>query len=364
MMIQHSRPWVEEEDIAAVAAALRSGQLAAGERVRRFETELARAAGQRDGVATSSGTAALHLALLALGVGEGDEVVLPSYVCTAVLNAVHHARATPVLCDVDYETGNLEPADARRRFTKRTKAVIVVHLFGHPADLGWVKEIGVPVIEDCAQALGARWQGRPVGSVGAVSVFSFYATKVISTGEGGMACTSSPELADRMRALRDYDNREDYEVRYNYKMSDVQASLGIAQLARLPEALARRRAMAERYDAALADMGVGLPPWGNGCEPIFYRYVIRTSQVERLIREFAAQSVECKRPVFRPLHHYLNSGAAQMPRTDSIYAQALSLPLYPALADGEAERVIEVAQAVLGNEYNKCQVVRQNDATT
>jgi dTDP-4-amino-4,6-dideoxygalactose transaminase len=364
MMILHSRPWVGEEDVRAVAATLRSGHLSAGEQVRRFEAELARTVGQREGVATSSGTAALHLALLALGVGEGDEVVLPSYVCTAVLNAVHHARAAPVLCDVDDETGNLDPADARRRFTKRTKAVIVVHLFGHPAELGWAQEIGMPVIEDCAQALGARWQGRAVGSFGHISVFSFYATKVISTGEGGMACSSSPELADRMRALRDYDNREDYEVRYNYKMSDVQASLGLAQLARLAEALARRRALANSYDAAVGQVGVSPPPRRRGCEPIFYRYVIRTNRVEQALAEFAARSVQCKRPVFRPLHHYLNGASAELPRTESIYAQALSVPLYPALSNEQANHVMEAARAVLGSERKRRQIARQNNGAT
>jgi dTDP-4-amino-4,6-dideoxygalactose transaminase len=364
MIIHHSRPWIGEEDTATVAATLQTGHLASGEQVRRFEAELARTVGQGYGVATCSGTAALHLALLALGVGEGDEVILPSYVCTAVLNAVHHARATPVLCDVDDETGNLDPADARRRFTKRTKAVIVVHLFGHPADLGWVQESDVPVIEDCAQALGACWQGRPVGSVGTVSAFSFYATKVISTGEGGMACSSSPEIVARMRDLRDYDNRQSYQVRYNYKMSDLQASLGIAQLARLPAALARRRALADRYDAALSDLGLHLPARRNGCEPIFYRYVVRTSHMERLLPEFATRSVECKRPVFRALHHYLNGSAPPLLRSDRIYAQALSLPLYPALADEEADRVMEAARAIFGNQRKKWRATRQHHDTT
>ena len=351
-MIRHSRPWVTEEDAAAVAATLRAGCLAEGEQVRRFEAQVAQAVGQRYGLATSSGTAALHLALLALGVGEGDEVLLPSYVCTAVLNAVHYRRARPVLCDVDPETGNLDPRDAQARISPRTKAAIVVHLFGHPAELDWVQGTAVPVIEDCAHALGARWRDRPVGSFGAIAVFSFYATKVISTGEGGMACTSSAALMQRMRELRDYDNRDCYEMRYSYKMSDIQASLGLAQLARLPQALARRRALAGRYNAALADAGVGLPPRRESCEPIFYRYVIRTKQPARAIAEFADHSIECKRPVFRPLHQYLDghgSACGGLVNTDRIYTESLSLPLYPALSDREADLVTAAARAIFGD---------------
>jgi len=346
-MIQHSRPWIVEEDVAAVAATLRSGRLAGGEQVSEFERELARAVGQRGGVATSSGTAALHLALLALGVGEGDEVVLPSYACTAVLNAVGHTRASAVLCDVDPDTGNLDPAAARSRLTRRTKAVIVVHLFGHPADLDGVMELDVPVIEDCAQALGARWRGRPVGSVGTISVFSFYATKVISTGEGGMACSSSEKLLERMRALRDYDNRDEYEVRYNYKMSDIQASLGLTQLSRLPAAIARRLRLAARYDAAFAGVGVPPPVRDARSDPIYYRYVVQVEDVARVEAEFGARSVECKRPVYLPLHRYLNGRAPALLGAEAIYRRALSIPLYPALRDEEAEWVAEVARDVL-----------------
>jgi dTDP-4-amino-4,6-dideoxygalactose transaminase len=352
-MIHHSRPWVTEEDTAAVAATLRAGCLAEGRQIRRFEAQVARSVGQRYGLATSSGTAALHLALLALGVGEGDEVLLPSYVCAAVLNAVHYTRARPVLCDVDPETGNLDPQDALARTSPRTKAAIVVHLFGHPAELGWVEEIGVPVIEDCAHALGARWRNRPVGSFGAIAVFSFYATKVISTGQGGMACTSSAELMERMQELRDYDNHDCYEVRYSYKMSDIQAGLGLGQLARLPQALARRRALAARYDAALTHVGVGLPPRGQGCEPIFYRYVVRTNQSARAIGEFAGRSIECKRPVFRPLHQYLNGSGPQLANTDRLYAESLSLPLYPAMSDREADLVLEAARAIFGDAHQR-----------
>lgn len=347
-MIHHSRPLVTESDIDAVAATLRSGQLAGGEHVRGFESGVAQWSAQRGGVATSSGTAALHLALLALGVGEGDEVIIPSYVCTAVLNAVHHARATAVLCDVDPETGNLDREHARRCFTCRTKAIVVPHMFGHPAEMDWVKECDVPVIEDCAQALGARWGDHPVGSFGVISVFSFYATKVITTGEGGMACSSCPTLLERMRDTRDYDGQAVYRVRYNYKMSDMQASLGLRQLSHLPAMLARRRAIATYYDAGLAGAQVGRPPRRSGCDPIFYRYVVRVPEVEQCQAAFARYSVECKRPVFVPLHHLIGDQGRSFLGTDEIYDRALSLPLYPALQEEESRRVADAAGALLG----------------
>jgi dTDP-4-amino-4,6-dideoxygalactose transaminase len=348
-MIHHSRPLVGENEVAAVTAALRANPVEAGGQARRFEGELARMVAQRYGVATCSGTAALHLALLALEVGAGDEVLLPSYVCTALLNAVNYTRATAVFCDVDEDAGNLDPRDVERRITSRARAIIVPHLFGQPADLTSLGAFGLPIVEDCAQALGARWQGRPVGGFGIISVFSFYSTKVITTGEGGMACTSSALLAERMRALRDYDQREDYQVRFSYKLSDLQASLGLAQLARLPEMLDRRRRLAERYYAALRGLAVALPPRRQDGESIYYRYVVRARHAERLIGLFAQRGVECKRPVFRPLHHYLNGTRPDLARTDRFHAQALSLPLYPALTDAQAERVVEAARAVFGS---------------
>jgi len=333
--------------VAAVAAAMRSGDLAAGEQVRRFEVEVAALVEQRYGVATSSGTAALHLSLLALGVGEGEEVILPAYTCAAVLNAVHQARATPVLCDVDEETGNLSPGEVRGRVGPRTRAVIVVHSFGHPADLSSMDEARPPVIEDCSQALGARWRGRPVGGYGLVSVLSFYATKVITTGVGGMACTSDPRLAERMRSLRECDKHDHYEVRYNCQMSDLQASLGLSQLARLPEALRRRRALAAEYSSTLSELDVRLPPSSPDCEPVFYRYVVRVPDVDWAISAFGSRAVECKRPVYRPLHHYLPGASGHLPNTDRVYSEALSLPLYPALSRQEVRLLLGAAQEVL-----------------
>ncbi len=345
-MIHHSRPSIDEDDIAAVDRVLRSGWLAPGEQVRRFEAEVSSFVGHRFGLASSSGAAALHLALLSLGVGRGDEVLIPAYACAAVMNAVEQTGAAPVLCDVDPETANLLPEEVARRLGARARAVIVVHSFGHPADLDWVKDSPVPVIEDCAQALGARWRGRPVGARGALAVFSFYATKVITTGMGGMVCTSDPELAERLRSLRGCDKRDTHEVRWNCRMSDLAAGLGRSQFARLPELLRRRRALADEYDRRLAGLAAALPPRRRDGRPIFYRYVIRVPRADRVIAAFAARGVECKRPVYRPLHRY--QGEQFLPHADRFHEQAVSLPLYPSLTREEVDHLLQAAREALG----------------
>ena len=184
-MIPHSRPTLDQKEELAVAAILSSGQVVQGEETQRFETALASEIGVVGAAAVSSGTAALHLALLALEIGEGDEVVIPSFVCPALLNAIRYVRATPVLADINREAFNIDVRDLERRLTGKTRAIIVPHMFGLPADIDDITALGIPVIEDCAQSLGSRYRGAPTGSFGVLSVFSFYATKVICTGEGG-----------------------------------------------------------------------------------------------------------------------------------------------------------------------------------
>ncbi|MEW6428704.1 MAG: DegT/DnrJ/EryC1/StrS family aminotransferase [Thermodesulfobacteriota bacterium] len=340
-MIGHFRTDTTAADARAVAEVIAGGQLAAGRVVRRFEEETARFLGIADGVAVSSGTSALHLALLALGVGAGDEVLLPSYLCVAPLNAVHHAGAVPVLADVDPETGNLDPQDAEKRLTAKTKAIIVPHLFGRPAPMARLKALGVPVIEDLAQAFGASLDGRPLGGHGEVAVCSFYATKVFTTGEGGMVLSRDRRLLDRVRDLHDYDEKELYQVRYNYKMTDMQGALGLSQLRRLPQSLARRRQIAAFYDDRFRDLGAELPVRLEGEN--HFRYVLRLHRSpQAFIAAMADRGVTCRRPVFRPLHRLL--GLQGFPGSDDLHDRAVSLPIYQGLSD---EEVRAVAGAVL-----------------
>ena len=345
-MIPHSRPFLGPEEEAAVVAVIRSGQLAAGERVAAFERGLAGRVGVGQAVAVSSGTAALHLALMALGVGPGDEVAIPTYVCSALLHAVRYVGAAPLLIDVDPETFNLDAQDLRRRVTRRTRAVILPHLFGLPAEAEAVRSAGLPVIEDCAMSLGATAGERPAGAWGDLSVFSFYATKVIACGEGGMVAMWDEGLAARVRDARDYDGRDDATVRFNYKLSDLHAAVGEAQLGRLAAFISRRREIAARYSAALSGASCHLPRPDAG--HIFFRYVLRVrGDLEGRLAAFERAGVAARRPVFCPIHRMLGHDEKAFPGAEEAHRSALSLPLYPALSEEEAEAVIRAAREIL-----------------
>lgn len=345
-LISHSRPTITEQDLRAVEDAVRSGMLAQGERVRSFEEVLAGVLGRRDGVATSSGTAGLYLSLRALGVGEDDEVILPSYTCMALVHAIRLARATPVLADIDKETFNLAPGDARRRLTPRTKAIIVPHMFGRPAEMTPLLDLGVPIIEDCAQSLGALYRGRPVGSFGALTVCSFYATKVITTGEGGMVLSDSRELLNRVRDAREYDRRDDPEARFNFKMTEFAAALGLSQLASLETFVSRRRQTAAAYTAGLTGADVDLPHEDEDTRHIFYRYVVSCANAPGVAAALQAQGIESPPPVFKPLHHIIGGGP--FPQTDEAADCAVSLPVYPGLTEQERDRVLTATLNALG----------------
>lgn len=340
--IPHSRPSLDGSELEALAEVLRSGFIAQGLKVAAFERQIAWMLGLRDGVATSSGTAALHLALRALSVDEGDEVLIPTYACAALLHAVRAVRAVPRLVDSDPGSFNMDPEAARKVCSPKAKALIVVHSFGLPAELDALKGLGVPLIEASAHALGALYRGRPVGSIGEAAVLSFYATKLITTGEGGMLLSNNSRVLAVGRDLREYDKKEDDRPRFNYKMTDLQAALGIAQLERLPEFLKRREAIASFYGERLRALPVELPAVPPDRARVYYRYVIKGPlPADHYLARLQARGVEARRPVFRPLHHAL--GCAGFPGADEAWEKAVSLPLYPSLSDEEVERVVAAA---------------------
>lgn len=336
-MISHSKPTLDADDCRSVMDVLKSGHLVQGEQVAGFEDALSSFTGVRNGVAVSSGTAALHLSLIALGTGEGDEVIIPSYVCCALLNAVMYVSAVPVIADIDRSTFNIDVDDLKKRITKRTKAIIVPHMFGLPAEIDEIVSLGIPVIEDCAQSIGAKYQGRYTGSFGVCSIFSFYATKMLATGEGGMILSDDDRLAGVARNLRDYDEKDGYSVRYNYKMTDMQAALGISQLKKLPSFIERRKKIAGLYNKNLRDISFPVASALEGREHIYYRYVLSLDDSSGFMKEMLKLEIECKRPVFKPLHEYL--GLSEYPVTQEAMNRAVSVPLYPSLKDEEARKI-------------------------
>ena len=337
--IPHSRPTLGEAEIKAVAEVMASGQIAEGEVVKRFEKSFAAKMGVPDAVAVSSGTAALHLVLLAMRIGPADEVIIPSYVCSALLNAVQYVGATPVPAEIDSSTYNLDPDDIAQRVTSRTRAVVVPHLFGLPADLDKILKLNIPVIEDCAQAVGATHHNRPLGTFGDAAIFSFYATKMMTTGEGGMVVAKSSQIIEQVRDLKTYDEKQTYRVRFNYKMTDIQAALGEIQLARLDDFIKLRRKIARHYIKFLNAPEIKLPT--ENAEHIYYRFVVRLkADCDWLLRELVKKGVGCARPVFLPLHRQLNMKS--YPVTDRTWQTALSIPIYPSLRAKEIEQVVSI----------------------
>lgn len=335
-MIPHSRPTLGPEDAEALLRVLSRGHLSQGPEVSAFEEALARRVDRPAAVAASSGTAALGLALAALRAGKGDEILLPAYGCAALTDAVRFAGATPVLSDVGTDLA-LSPIEGRRRLSRRTAAIVVVHPFGLPVDLDPFLEWGLPVVEDCAQALGAFYRGRPVGSFGTVSVFSFYATKMVAAGEGGILAASSGSLLDTARRMRLGGSHEPGS--FNHKLSDLAASLGLAQLGRLDEFVAHRRKIAERYDADLAGTAVRTIPAENGAEPCCSRYVVCVPDARALIAALGRRGVEARPAITDPL--VCGEDAEVYPEAARAAAECVSLPIYPSLEDFELEYVVK-----------------------
>jgi dTDP-4-amino-4,6-dideoxygalactose transaminase len=328
------------EEWGDVMACLAPGWAADGPRVQDFQRAAARWFGAERGIAVNSGSTALQLALRAVGAGPGTQVAVPAYCCAALLNSISAAGAEPLIVDAEPGGYHLALEDLSQRWSSQVAAIVVVHMFGDPLDTAAFRGFGVPIIEDCAQSVGAMRHGRYTGADGDLAIGSFYATKVFTTGHGGLVTSSNPELADAVADLTEYDNRDEWQPRFSVGMSEVQAALGLWQLERLPNFLSRRRAIADYYTGrTLAKLG--LSPANRpvaGAEPIFFRYVLRARSADEAFQRLRALGVDAKRPVYRPLHHYLGGA---YPYAQAAHEQIVSLPIYPTLTDEEVERVAE-----------------------
>jgi dTDP-4-amino-4,6-dideoxygalactose transaminase len=363
-----SKPFLTGAEGAAVAEVVASGWVSQGPRVREFEAAFAERVGAADAVATTSCTTALHLGLYALGVGPGDEVIVPSLSFIATANAVWQCGATPVFADIDPRTYNLDPEAAERAITPRTKAIMPVHQVGLPADMGAFLELGrrhgVEILEDAACAIGASYRGRPVGALSQMACFSLHPRKVITTGEGGIITVQDPALAERLRFLRQHAMDvsdlarhsardvviESYPERgWNYRMTDMQAALGLCQLEVLDQILDRRRELAERYTEALEEIpGLHAPYDPPDSERTWQSYCVRVdpkAPVERteLMRLLLTDGIATRRGVMA-IHQEASYAAQEpydLPHTDAAAADVLMLPLYPGLTNAQQEFVIE-----------------------
>jgi dTDP-4-amino-4,6-dideoxygalactose transaminase len=347
--IRLARPDVGAEEVAAFEEVVASGQLTMGPKVAEFEQELARACGTSDAVAVSSGTAALHVAVLAMGLGPGDEVLVPAYTFPATANVVRLIGATPVLVDVDPETMNIDPAAAHAAVTARTRAIVAVHLFGRPARLEALPDL--PLLEDAAGALGARRGGRPCGSLGVAGCLSFHPRKIVTTGEGGAVTTSDEGIAARARQWRHHGwNAAGSDMpiaALNYRIPDLLCAIGTPQVRRLEELLAGRERVAAAYAERLADLPVVLPRADEGDRHGLQAYVIQVADRDRVKAELLAQGIEVQIGTYAL--HLLSAyrDAGDFPGAKHAFETALALPFHSQLTEDELDRVAAALTAVV-----------------
>lgn len=373
--LPYGKQTLDEDDIQAVIEVLRSDRITTGPKVEEFEKDLAQKAGANYAVVFNSGTAALHAAYFAAGVGPGDEVITSPITFAATANAALFLGARPVFADVRRDTLNIDPAEVERHLTPRTKVLAPVDFAGHPADLEAIMDIAgrnnLVVLEDAAHALGAAYHGRPLGSLAHLTTFSFHPVKHITTGEGGAVVTDSRDYYEKMLAFRTHGmirereklNRwhgpwyhEMHYLGYNYRLTDIQCALGISQLKKLGLFLKKRQALVDYYNRQLSDLKtIDLPVTLPGCTPAWHLYVIRLKGENPPRRELyeemhrAGIGVQVHYlPVYRH-PYYQKSGypTGSCPAAEDYYRRALSLPLFPAMNESEASRVVSELRRIL-----------------
>lgn len=370
-------PYLGEEEVEAVAEVLRSGWVAQGPRVAQFERAFATAMQAEHAVAVSSCTTGLHLAMVVVGVEAGDEVVVPSFSFIATSNAVRYVGATPVFADVDLVTGNLTAETVEAALTERTRAVVVVDQGGVPVDLDVIRALcdprGITVVEDAACGAGSTYRGRPVGAGAEIAAWSFHPRKILTTGEGGMVTTSRRAWADRARTLREHamsvsaaDRHasvlappESYdEVGFNFRMTDLQAAVGLVQLGRLPEVVARRRELAATYAKFLAEVPglrtVADPAWGESNFQSFWVEVGEDYPVDRegLLERLARADISARRGIMATHRQPPYAGSAApgtLPATEHLTDSTLILPLFHQMDETQQARVVDVLRTTGGS---------------
>lgn len=356
------QPWLCGNEERYVLDCLRSGWISSkGQYIAAFEDRFAEFIGVRHALSVCNGTVALHVALAALGIGPGDEVIVPTFTYIAPVNAVVYCGATPVFVDADPDTWQLDPNDVYRRITPKTKAIIVVHLYGHPAEMNALttlaQEHGLFIVEDCAEAFGATYQGKHVGTFGDIATFSFYGNKTITTGEGGMVTTNDDMLAERIRRLKGQGlapYREYWHdiIGYNYRMTNVAAAIGLAQLENASLFLDRKRTIAQRYRHLLADTHLVFQHESPEVQHSWWMISVLapTAQERDYLRQALARHGIETRPTFYPVHTMpMYSHRYERHRVaESLGLRGINLPSYPSLRDEQIEEICHVLRNALG----------------
>ena len=375
MNIPYARQCIDDDDIKAVVETLKSDYLTTGPKIAEFERAVADYVGAKYAVAVSNGTAALHIACLAVGIKEGDEVITTPLTFAASANCVRYCGGTPVFADVDPRTYNIDPADIERKITSRTKAIIPVHLSGQPCDMDAIHDIakrnGLLVIEDAAHALGAEYMGKKIGSLSGTDMteFSFHAVKHITTGEGGMVTTNDPKLYERLMLFRTHGITrnsdlltkneggwyyEQLELGYNYRITDIQCALGISQLKKLDRFVEKRREIADRYDEAFSDLpGVIIPYQATDRKNSYHLYEIQVVSKPRLevynALKAAGLGVNVHYIPTYTFPYYRQHGYADVccPNAEKIYSRLISIPMFPAMTENEIAYVIDTIRKII-----------------
>jgi len=348
--IPHNLPTIFDEEITEVENLLSNLVLTLGSKVREFEKAFEKYI-SLPSAAVNSGTSALHLALEVLGVRENAKVLIPSYTCVTVVLPILYQKAIPFLVDIDTDF-NISLEEVERYLTKDIKAVIVPHMFGYPADIKPIKEVceekGVYLIEDCAQSLGAEYEGKKVGTLGDISIFSFYATKMITSIQGGMVCSKDKELIEEIKELTDVEgDPKDDRIKFRYTMSDINAAVGITQLKRIDSFIKRRRKISKIYREILEDTDIILPEESKNKKHVYHRFVVRTKFDPELIKiKLYKNGIATARMHYPPLYRrelLRRYCKRSFPKTDEIAESSISLPIYPSLSD---EKAIYIASTV------------------
>lgn len=354
-MIPIAKPQIGKEEKEAVEKVLESGMLASGQKTEEFEKRFAEYVGTKYAVATSSGTTALHLGLLSLGIQPGDEVIIPSFSFVATANAVLFCGAKPVFCDVDPLTFNMDPTELQQIITSKTKAVMPVHLYGQPAEIHPIIELAdnINIIWDACQAHGATYDNKMIGSFGDIECFSFYPTKNMTTGEGGMITTNSMEIADLAISLRNHGREktqwgyEHNRLGYNYRMTDINAVIGIEQLKKLPQNVKLRQRNASFYDDVLTNVNTPYVP--NNMSPSYHQYTIKTDYRESIIQSLRKNEIGYGIYYPMPLHMYSHLAQYTNGRLDvseALSKKVLSIPIHPSLTLQDLEKVADAIDEV------------------